>query len=112
MGMFAVRRALRDRRNFEQALEELKSRSVLPPDFDQGEVLDTLLAGYESGDAMANIAYRYCRDTPAVHSVLVGTGEIAHLEANIDTFALPPLEDGRLRFIADTFGDISDFSGN
>lgn len=112
LGMFAVRRALNSSDSFNRALQELQSMGALAADFDSTRALERLMGQGEQRKALANIAYRYCRDEPAIHSVLVGTGEISHLEQNVRTFGEPPLADDTRRFIAEIFGHIRDFSGN
>lgn len=112
LGMFAARRALTSSDSFSQALRELQSRGELSPALDIKHTIARLTDRGEQHKPLANIAYRYCRDEPAVHSVLMGTGEISHLEQNVRTFSEPPLADDTRRFIAETFGHIRDFSGN
>ena len=41
--------------------------------------------------SLPDAAYRFCRDEPGVHVVLSGTGNAAHLDANLASFARPPL---------------------
>lgn len=112
LGMFAARRALTSSDSFSQALRELQSRGVLHSDFDSVRTLERLTGQGGQHKPLANIAYRYCRDEPAIHAVLVGTGEISHLEQNVRTFGEPTLADDTRRFITETFGHIRDFSGN
>jgi L-galactose dehydrogenase len=112
LGMFAVRRALTSSEAFTQTLRNLQSAGMLPTDLDVGSVLARLTDQGAHRRTLAEIAYLYCRDEPAIQSVLMGTGEISHLEENVQTFGEPPLADDTRRFIAETFGHISDFSGN
>jgi aryl-alcohol dehydrogenase-like predicted oxidoreductase len=112
LGMFAVRRVLTSAELFGQAMRELQSLGALPSDLDTGKTLDRLMGLAEHRRPLADIAYRYCRDEPAIQSVLMGTGEISHLEQNFRSFGEPPLAEDTRRFIAETFGHISDFSGN
>jgi L-galactose dehydrogenase len=112
LGMFAVRRALTSSESFSQALRELQSLGELSCDLDIAHTIARLTGQGEHCKPLADIAYRYCRDEPAIQSVLMGTGEISHLEQNVKSFGEPPLADDTRRFIADTFGHISDFSGN
>ena len=41
--------------------------------------------------SLPDAAYRFCRDEPGVHVVLSGTGNAGHLDANLASFARPPL---------------------
>ena len=47
----------------------------------------------ESGAATSipDAAYRFARDEPGAHVILSGTGNPQHLDANLATFARPPL---------------------
>jgi len=112
LGMFAVRRALASAEAFRQALHELVSAGELAPDFEIDASIERLCTDAGQRGALADIAYRYCRDERGMHSVLVGTGDIGHLEQNVATFLQPPLPASTRRFIAETFGHITDFSGN
>jgi L-galactose dehydrogenase len=112
LGMFAVRRALISAESFGQAMRELQERGELSRDLDIEQTIVRLTGEGEHCKPMAEVAYRYCRDEPAIQSVLMGTGEISHLEHNVQSFSASPLADATRRFIADTFGHISSFSGN
>lgn len=112
LGMFAVRRALTSMESFRESLLELQYLGELSCDLDIEYTIERLIGQGEHRTPLAGIAYRYCRDEPAIQSVLMGTGEISHLEQNVKSFIEPPLSDDTRRFIADTFGHISDFSGN
>jgi len=112
LGMFALRRALSSEQSFREALSELRARGEVSPDLNIEQTIERLLGDEQSRRPLADIAYRYCRDEPAIHSVLMGTGEIGHLEQNVETFGRPPLPDATRRLIAETFGHITDFSGN
>ena len=112
LGMFAVRRALTSSESFGRTMLELQSLGELSCDLDIEHTIARLTGRGQHCKPLADIAYRYCRDEPAIHSVLMGTGEISHLEQNFKTFGEPPLADDTRRFIADTFGHISNFSGN
>ena len=112
LGMFAVRRALISAESFGQAMRELQERGELSRDLDIEQTIVRLTGEGEHCKPMAEVAYRYCRDEPAIQSVLMGTGEISHLEQNVQSFSEPPLAEATRRFIADIFGHISSFSGN
>ena len=112
LGMFALRRALTSEQSFRETLRELRARGELSPGLDIEQTIERLLGDEQPRQPLADIAYRYCRDEPAIHSVLMGTGEIGHLEQNVATFSRPPLPAATRRLIAGTFGHITDFSGN
>ncbi len=112
LGMFAIRRALASEQAFIETLEDLRARGELPPGFDVNKAMERLCGDGPKRPPLSDIAYRYCRDEPAIHSVLMGTGDISHLEQNVATFGEPRLPDDTRQFIATTFGHITDFSGN
>jgi len=112
LGMFAVRRALASSASFGQALNELRSRGQLASELDVDGLIEDLTNDSHSPRTLSNVAYRYCRDEPAIHSVLMGTGNISHLEQNHATFREPPLAEATRRRIDDSFAHIKDFSGN
>jgi len=43
-------------------------------------------------DSFVEAAYRFCRWESGVDVLLSGTGNIAHLEANVDSVVKPPLK--------------------
>ena len=89
--MFAIRRALSQPAKLKATLQTLIDRGeVDPKDIDLANPLSFLL---DSGAApsIADAAYRFCRDEPGTHVILSGTGNRAHLDANLDAFARPPL---------------------
>lgn len=112
LGMHAVRRVLASSESFRRALNELRSVGEIKRDIDVDHVIKRLTLEGECRRPLADIAYRYCRDEPAIDAVLVGTGDIRHLEQNDNSFSEPPLADDTMRFIAATFGCVSNFSGN
>lgn len=89
--MFAIRRALSQRAKLKSTIESLiESGEIDPRDIDRANPLSFLV---ESGAApsIADAAYRFCRDEPGAHVILSGTGNPQHLDANLATFARPPL---------------------
>ncbi len=112
LGMFAVRRAFTTADAFRHAIAERIASGDLPKDFDVDTLLGQLSEPSRSGSAVTDTAYRFCRDEQGIDSVLVGTGDIGHLEQNIASFRRPPLPAQTLRLIEQSFGHIADFSGN
>lgn len=89
--MFAIRRALSQRAKLKTTIGSLiESGELDPKDIDRANPLSFLV---ESGAApsIADAAYRFCRDEPGAHVILSGTGDPLHLDANLATFARPPL---------------------
>ena len=93
--MFAVRKALSHPDNLREFTDALVEKGQIDPTdlrLSSGRSLDAfpdfLLA---EAPSLPDAAYRFCRDEPGVHVVLSGTGNAAHLDANLASFARPPL---------------------
>ena len=97
--MFAVRRALTDVGRRREVLAEM-GHSADALDF-LGEPPDVVAAGY-----------RFCRHEPGVDCTLFGTGDLNHLDANLDALDSPPLPDADLARLADLFGESESASGS
>ena len=89
--MFVVRNAFSKPDRLAEVVAELVSQGHVDPDeMDLADPLGFLL---DDGVAtsLADAAYRFCRDEPGIDIVLSGTGDIAHLEANVESMSRPPL---------------------
>ena len=93
--MFAVRKALSHLDNLRAFTDALVEKGQIDPAdlrLSSGRSLDAfpdfLLA---EAPSLPDAAYRFCRDEPGVHVVLSGTGNAAHLDANLASFSRPPL---------------------
>jgi aryl-alcohol dehydrogenase-like predicted oxidoreductase len=92
--MFAVRRALSRPQRLVEVLQELIEFGELDPaDIDMANPLGFVL---DESDAptLTDAAYRFVRYEPGVDVVLSGTGNPAHLQANIESISRPPLPAG------------------
>jgi len=110
--MFAVRRALsRPERLKEVLLELIERGEVDARDIDIEDPLGFLV--HEGGaTSIPDAAYRFCRYEPGTHVILSGTGNPAHLQANLASFERPPLPEAdcfRLRHI---FRQVDSVAGN
>ncbi len=110
--MFAVRRALSD----PSALNEVVARLVEGGEvdasrLDRGDPLG-FLRGREDIGSLVEAAYRFCRHEPGAEVVLTGTGDTAHLEANIAAIQAPPLAPDIQARLALLFGGVNSVSGN
>lgn len=85
--MFAVRKALGHPDSLREFTAALVEKGQLDP-ADLASFPDFLLA---EAATLPDAAYRFCRDEPGVHVVLSGTGNADHLDANLESFARPPL---------------------
>ena len=93
--MFAVRKALSHPDNLRAFTAALVEKGQIDPAdlrLSSGRSLDAfpdfLLA---EAPSLPDAAYRFCRDELGVHVVLSGTGNAAHLDANLASFSRPPL---------------------
>ena len=57
-------------------------------------------------ESVIDAAYRYARHEPGADVVLFGTGNPAHLEANIASILRPPLPDADRDRLAELFGHL------
>lgn len=86
-------------------LDDWRQRGLLPADALTGDnplgwlVHDGVASPIDAG-------YRYAAEHPAVSTVLTGTGNIAHLEANIASILSPPLMRGDIQRLRQLFGHI------
>ena len=100
--MFAVRRALSQPERLQAAVEDLIARGEVDADIDPAHALDFVL-GAGGAVSIADAAYRFCREEPGVHVVLSGTGNPAHLQANLESFERPPLSAETIQRLKDLF---------
>jgi L-galactose dehydrogenase len=100
--MFAVRLALSRPERLQQVMKDLiEKKQVNPAEFDVNDPLGFLV--HEGGAvSIPDAAYRFCHYEPGPNVILSGTGNTAHLLANIESFnrpALPEKDAEKLRFI-------------
>ena len=110
--MFAVRRALSQPERLLANLEELIEHGQLDPaDIDWDDPLGFLI--HEGGAvSLPDAAYRFCRYEPGTHAILSGTGNPAHLEANLASFERPPLPETDRRRLMHIFRRADAVVGN
>ena len=110
--MFAVRRVLSD----PAALREVVAQLVERGDLDPGlvDLADPLafLRGRADISSVVEAAYRFCRHEPGADVVLTGTGDTAHLEANIAAIQAGPLAANIQDRLTRLFGGVDSISGN
>lgn len=110
--MFAVRRALSDPAALRAAVANLTARGEV--DAREVDADDPLgfLRPYTTSGALTEAAYRFCRHEPGAQVVLTGTGDIAHLEANLTAIEGPPLAPEAATRLERLFGAVDSVSGN
>ena len=110
--MFAVRRALSRPERLRETLIELIERGEV--DAQEIDLEDPLGFLVHEGGAVSvpDAAYRFCRDEPGTHVILSGTGNPAHLQANLASFERPPLPVADRRRLEQLFRRVDSVAGN
>ncbi|MBX3050257.1 MAG: aldo/keto reductase [Caldilineaceae bacterium] len=89
--MFAVRKAFSRPDHLRAVLADLLEKGEIPADeIDLDDPLGFVLAESDARD-LTEAAYRFCRHEPGLDTVLMGTGNIHHLETNVRSLLCPPL---------------------
>jgi len=110
--MFAVRRSLSEPAALREAVAALIERGELDAGrIDAADPLRFLRDRPDVG-SVVEAAYRFCRHEPGAQVVLTGTGDAAHLEANIAAIQAPPLPQDIQERLENLFGHIDSVSGN
>ncbi len=105
--MFVVRNIFSQPGLLAATVNELCAEGRLPPELaDDPEPLGFLL--HEGGATnLLDAAYRYARHEPGADVTLFGTGDVAHLEANIRSILRPALPEADRVRLAAVFGHLS-----
>ena len=107
--MFAVRRALISEFHLREYCQTLK------PHFESSAIdLDAVFRVlYEEigPTLLAEVAYRFARDSSGMDIVLSGTSDLEHLKQNVATMALPPLPHRVTEVLQKVFGCTKGLSG-
>jgi aryl-alcohol dehydrogenase-like predicted oxidoreductase len=90
--MFAVRGIFAKPAQLSATMRELAADGLVPAELAaRPEPLDFLIHGNGGASSLTDAAYRYVRHEPGADVVLFGTGDHAHLRANIESILKPPL---------------------
>jgi aryl-alcohol dehydrogenase-like predicted oxidoreductase len=105
--MFAVRSIFADPPRVARELRALAEKGLVEKWL--GETKDPLGFLIHDGGAatMTEAAYRYVRHEPGVDVVLFGTGDAAHLKANVAALNKPPLPEADRAKLAKLFGHLT-----
>jgi aryl-alcohol dehydrogenase-like predicted oxidoreductase len=106
--MFAVREALVD---FDRLRTHLTTVDHLSPAEIEDRLARLATLVEEEGGTLIDLAYRFASSTAGTSTILVGTGNPAHLADNRATFELEPLNPQRVAEIGAVFGDLDVLSG-
>jgi aryl-alcohol dehydrogenase-like predicted oxidoreductase len=112
LAMFAVRRALSQHERLKGIVAELIQKGAIAPG--AVNIQDPLDFLVQNGAAasLPEAAYRFCRHEPGVDVVLTGTGNAAHLKANVESILKPPLPENAHRRLDALFGNLDYLTGN
>lgn len=109
--MFAVRRALSQPDKLKATLAALiESGELGADDVDLEKPLGFLLED-GAAESIPDAAYRFCLAEAGAHVILSGTGNPAHLEANLRSFAAPPLPAAHVARLKRIFGRVWSVTG-
>jgi len=89
--MFAVRSIFARQDRAAAAIRELAGAGMLPRALAEQDDPLGFLIHPDGASSLTDAAYRYVRHEPGVDVVLFGTGDQAHLRANIESILRPPL---------------------
>jgi aryl-alcohol dehydrogenase-like predicted oxidoreductase len=105
--MFAVRRIFADPPRIAREMKALAAKGLVEQWL--GETDDPLgfLVHAGGADSLTDAAYRFARHEPGANVVLFGTGEAAHLCANIASLLKPPLPEPDRAKLAALFGRLT-----
>jgi L-galactose dehydrogenase len=100
--MCAVRTIIVNPDLLQETIRQWKEDGALPKDAvpDEGPLDWVLGPGVES---LADAAYRFASESPAVSTVLTGTASVEHLEDNVRSILRPPLPEATSQRLRDTF---------
>ena len=110
--MYAVRRSLTDVDRFQAVVDALADdgeidRSALESFGPMRSLLD-----HPGVVSLTDAAYRFARHEPGGHPVLFGTGNTAHLDANLSAMSAEPLPRQLVAQLEQLFGRVSSATGD
>ena len=104
--MFAVRSIFADPPRVAREMKELAAKGLVEKWLAESDDPLGFLVRPDGADSMIEAAYRFVRHEPGVDVVLFGTGDGAHLRANVASLLKPPLpEPDRAKLVA-LFGQL------
>ncbi|HSE89623.1 MAG TPA: aldo/keto reductase [Candidatus Binatia bacterium] len=112
LSMFAVRRALSQPDRLKEIVADLIQKGAISRDaLNAKDPLDFML-GDGCAETLPEVAYRFCRHERGVHVVLTGTGNPAHLKANVESILKPALPAPMVQKLEAIFGNLDTLTGN
>jgi aryl-alcohol dehydrogenase-like predicted oxidoreductase len=110
--MFAVREALSRPDELKKVVGELIARGEIDPAKVDADHPLGFLRQAPGAPSVVEAAYRFCRHEPGAQVILTGTGDPAHLQANVEAILAPPLPGDVLARLDAIFGKVDSVSGN
>jgi aryl-alcohol dehydrogenase-like predicted oxidoreductase len=104
--MFAVRGIFARPERLKEAMRELAAKGEVPQALADSPDPLGFLEHAAGASSLTDAAYRFARHEPGIDVVLFGTGDAAHLEANIASLLKPPLPEADRRKLAEMFGHL------
>lgn len=110
MGIFTVRNAFSQPEALERTVRDLKAQGLLGDDVPDEDPLGWLVDDEEP--SLVSTGYRFSLSNDAISTIMTGTIDIAHLEANVASIQKPPLSPEKIRRLKELFGHLSEVVGN
>ncbi|MBN2239287.1 MAG: aldo/keto reductase [Dehalococcoidales bacterium] len=109
--MFPVRLALSRKERLKEVMNLLIEKGQVNPDeFDMDDPLGFLI--HEGGAvSIPDAAYRFCHYESGPNVILSGTGNITHLEENLESFNRPPLPEEDVEKLKYLFRNVDSVTG-
>jgi aryl-alcohol dehydrogenase-like predicted oxidoreductase len=104
--MFAVRNIFSKPDVLKKTFEELAAEGKVPAELAREKNPLGFLVHAAGAESVVDAAYRYARHAPGIDVVLFGTGNVAHLRANVASILRPPLPAADVARIDQLFGHL------
>jgi aryl-alcohol dehydrogenase-like predicted oxidoreductase len=104
--MFAVRNIFSKPDVLKRTFAELAAEGKVPASLAKEENPLAFLVHEGGAQSVVDAAYRFARHQPGIDVVLFGTGNAAHLRANIASILRPPLPAADVQKLHDLFGHL------
>ena len=108
LNMFAVRLLFSKPGRLNEVVTQLANEGKLPPWIAETEDPLGFLIHLNGACSIIDAAHRYCRHEPGTDVILFGTGNLTHLQSNIDSILNDPLPAANLQRIRELFGALVD----
>ncbi len=109
--MFAVRSIFADPPRVAREMKALAARGLVDPSLAATDDPLGFLVHEGGAASLIEAAYRFARHEPGVDVVLFGTGDAAHLRANVASLLKPPLPAADRARLVELFGHLKEGIG-